>query len=272
MTKSAAIQMISSPHVEDNLHLAEKLIAEVAEAGCQLVTLPENFAIMGLNEFDKVKVREQDGQGPIQDFLAHTSKKYGIWIVAGTTPMWSQYENKVRAACLIYNDSGECVARYDKVHLFDVDVPNTGESYKESSSIECGDQPLVIDTPFGRLGVAICYDLRFPEFSRLLSREGLDILVAPAAFTAKTGAAHWEVLLRARAIENLCYVIAPNQGGRLQNGRETYGHSMVIDPWGNILDCYKTGNGYACGEIDLDKLKQTRAAFPVLQHRRFFTA
>ncbi len=272
MTKCVAIQMISSPEVSENLKLAEKLIAEAAREGAQLITLPENFAIMGLNEFDKVKVREQEGAGPIQEYLSATAKKYAVWIVAGTMPMWSADDNKVRAACLIYNAQGEQVARYDKVHLFDVDVPDTGESYKESASIECGEEPLVIDTPFGRLGVAICYDVRFPEFSRILSRQGLDILVVPAAFTAETGAAHWEVLLRARAIENLCYVIAPNQGGLLKNGRKTFGHSMVIDPWGAIQDCYKTGNGYAMGEIDLEKLNKTRNAFPVLQHRRFFTA
>ncbi len=229
MTLCAAIQMASGPQVSANLLEAEKQIAEAVNAGAKLVALPENFAIMGMNEYDKVKVAEADGQGPIQEFLAATAKKYGIWIVGGTMPMQASVPNKVRAACLIYNDQGERVARYDKVHLFDVSVPDTAEEYRESDSVEAGEGSCVIDTPFGRLGVAVCYDLRFPEFFRPMARKGLDILVIPSAFTAKTGAAHWEVLLRARAIENLCYVLAPNQGGFHINGRQTYGHSMVID-------------------------------------------
>lgn len=272
MTICAAIQMASSPNVSSNLLQAEKLIGEAAKAGAKLIALPENFAIMGHHELDKVKVREQDGSGPIQDFLANVAKKYGIWLVGGTIPLAADHDNKVRAACLIYNDRGERVARYDKVHLFDVSVPDTDEVYRESDSIEPGDKSLVIDTPFGKLGVAVCYDLRFPEFFRNMAREGLDILVVPAAFTAETGAAHWEVLLRARAIENLCYVIAPNQGGFHINGRQTFGHSMIIDPWGVLLDCYKTGSGFVSADIDRERLEKTRKSFPVLEHRRFFCA
>jgi predicted amidohydrolase len=269
MSKCAAIQMASSPNVGSNLLEAEKLIAEAAKAGAKLVALPENFALMGEHELDKIRIKETDGQGPIQNFLAETSAKYGVWIVGGTMPIAGDAENKVRAACLIYNDRGERVARYDKMHLFDVSVPGTNEVYRESDSIEAGARPLVFDTPFGRIGIAVCYDLRFPEFFREMARMGMEILVIPSAFTAETGAAHWELLLRARAVENLCYIIAPNQGGFHINGRKTFGHSMIVDPWGVVLDCYKTGGGFVMADIDLERLEKVRAAFPVLQHRRF---
>ncbi|MEI6333632.1 MAG: carbon-nitrogen hydrolase family protein [Methylococcaceae bacterium] len=270
MTKCAAIQMASSPTISVNLQEAEKLIAAAATAGAKLVALPENFALMGNHETDKLKAKEVDGSGPIQDFLATVAKKYAVWVVGGTIPMATDDSNKVRAACLIYNDQGERVGRYDKVHLFDVNVPGTQEVYRESDSIEPGTEPQIFDTPFGRLGVAVCYDLRFPEFFRKMSVQGVDILVVPSAFTAETGAAHWEVLLRARAVENLCYVIAPNQGGLHSNGRKTFGHSMIIDPWGIVLDCYKTGSGYVMAEIDPERLEKVRGAFPVLNHRCFF--
>jgi len=271
MSKCAAIQMASSPSVSSNLWEAEKLIAEAAKAGAKLVALPENFALMGDHELDKIKAKEPDGSGPIQTFLATVAKKYAVWVIGGTIPIAGDDDNKVRAACVIYNDQGERVARYDKMHLFDVNVPGTSEVYRESDSIEQGSQPLIIDTPFGRLGVAVCYDLRFPEFFRKLSSQGVEILVIPSAFTAETGAAHWELLLRARAVENLCYVIAPNQGGFHLNGRRTFGHSMIIDPWGVVLDCYKTGGGFVCADIDLERLEKVRSAFPVLNHRRYLS-
>jgi predicted amidohydrolase len=269
MSKCAAIQMASSPNVGSNLLEAEKLIAEAAKAGAKLVALPENFALIGEHELDKIRIKEIDGQGPIQNFLSETAAKYGVWIVGGTMPIAGDAEHKVRAACLIYNDRGERVARYDKMHLFDVSVPGTNEVYRESDSIEAGPRPLVFDTPFGRIGVAVCYDLRFPEFFREMARMGMEILVIPSAFTAETGAAHWELLLRARAVENLCYIIAPNQGGFHINGRKTFGHSMIVDPWGVVLDCYKTGGGFVVADIDLERLEKVRTAFPVLQHRRF---
>ncbi len=270
MTICAAIQMASGPQVSANLLEAEKLIAEAAKSGAKLVALPENFAIMGINEFDKIKVLETDGNGPIQDFLSTIAKKYNVWVVGGTIPMAADQDNKVRAACLIYDDQGSRIARYDKIHLFDVSVPDSSEEYRESDSVEAGNEFCVIDTPFGVLGVAVCYDLRFPEFFRSMSKQDLDIIVIPSAFTAKTGAAHWEVLLRARAIENLCYVIAPNQGGFHKNGRQTYGHSMIVNPWGVVLDCYKTGSGFVSGNIEKNRLEKTRASFPVLEHRRYF--
>ena len=269
MFKCAAIQMASGPSVSFNLLEAEKLIAEAVKTGAKLIALPENFALMGNRERDKLAVKEADGHGPIQNFLSNTAKKFGIWLVGGTMPIAGDDESKVRASCLVYNDEGERVARYDKIHLFDVMVPGTDEVYRESDSIEAGTKILVLDSPFGKLGIAVCYDLRFPEFFRQMQQQGMEILIIPSAFTAKTGAAHWEVLLRARAIENLCYVIAPNQGGFHLNGRKTYGHSMILDPWGAVLDCYKMGAGFVSAEIDLEQVAKVRAAFPVLNHRRF---
>ncbi len=269
MIRCAAIQMASGPSVSSNLLEAEKLIAEAAKTGAKLVALPENFAMMGDREIDKIKIKEVDGTGPIQHFLSTVAKKYAVWVVGGTIPVAGDNENKVRAACLIYNEKGERVGRYDKNHLFDVNVPGTDEVYRESDSIERGDHTLVLDSPFGKLGFAVCYDLRFPEFFRKLVAQGMEILIIPSAFTEKTGSAHWEVLLRARAVENLCYVIAPNQGGFHLNGRKTYGHSMIIDPWGAVLDCYKTGAGFVSAELDLERLGKVRSAFPVLSHRRY---
>lgn len=269
MSKCAAIQMASGPSVKANLMEADKLIAEASKAGAKLVALPENFALMGNKETDKLDVKELDSKGPIQDFLASAAKKYNVWIVGGTMPIAGNDQKRIRAACHVYDNRGERIARYDKIHLFDVNIPGSGDVYRESDSIEAGKEALIVDTPFGRLGVAVCYDLRFPELFRGMSQKGVDILVIPAAFTAETGAAHWEVLLRARAIENLCYVIAPNQGGFHLNGRKTFGHSMIVDPWGMVLDCYKTGGGFVIADIDLDHLEKVRTAFPVLKHRRF---
>lgn len=270
MSICAAIQMASSPSISANLLEAEKLIAEAAKAGAKLVALPENFALMGESEFDKIKQKEKDGFGPIQEFLARVAEKYSIWIVGGTIPLEARDENKILAACLVFNAQGERVARYDKIHLFDVSVPDTDEVYRESDTIAEGDHDLVIDSPFGKLGIAVCYDLRFPEMFREMVNQGMEVLIIPSAFTEETGSAHWELLLKARAVENLCYVIAPNQGGFHINGRKTFGHSMVIDPWGVVLDCYKTGGGFVSADIDIEKIYKVRTAFPVLEHRRIF--
>lgn len=267
-TICAAIQMASSPNVSANLMEAGRLVAKAAEAGARLVVLPENFALMGLHDTDKLAHAESEGSGPIQEALARMAVQNGVWVVGGTMPIAGNAPRKVRAACLILDDNGTQVARYDKIHLFDVNVPGSEEQYRESETIEAGEQPLVIPTPFGRLGVAICYDLRFPELFRQMTDAGLDLLAVPSAFTAKTGAAHWELLIRARAVENLCYVIAPNQGGFHVNGRETFGHSMIVGPWGDILACLPSGAGMACGEIDLEQIAKVRRAFPVLEHRR----
>lgn len=265
----AAVQMASSPNVGANLLEAERLIESAVVQKAQLVVLPENFALMGMSESDKLAIAEEDGQGPIQDFLSRTAERLKIWLVGGTMPIKAK-PGKVRASCLVYDDKGARVGRYDKIHLFDVDVPGTDETYRESSTIDAGEQSLVIDAPFGRLGIAICYDLRFPEQFRQMAERGLDLLAVPAAFTAQTGAAHWELLVRARSVENLCYTVAAGQGGFHVNGRETYGHSMIVDPWGKTLSSLASGAGVVCAEIDRDRLDKVRAAFPVLTHRRLW--
>lgn len=267
MKKVAAIQMASGPNVSANLIEAERLITTAVESGAQLVVLPENFAIMGMDETDKVAVREQEGSGQIQNFLANNANRHGIWLVGGTVPLVAKASDKVRAACLLFNDAGERVARYDKVHLFDVNIEESGERYNESATIEAGEEVVVVDTPFGRLGIAICYDLRFPELFRQMLDQQVEVIALPSAFTAITGKAHWESLVRARAIENLSYVIAAAQGGFHVNGRETYGNSMIVDPWGTVLDCLPNGSGVISADIDNERLRSTRQNFPALEHR-----
>ncbi len=268
MSKIAAIQMASGPNVSANLIEAGRLIEKAVAAEAGLVVLPENFAIMGLSEEDKVAVREREGEGPIQEFLAKQAERHGIWIVGGTIPLESSVPDKIRAACLVYDAKGRQVARYDKIHLFDVALRESGEEYNESATIEPGDELVVVDTPFGRLGLAVCYDLRFPELFRSLVEEGAELIALPAAFTAITGKAHWEVLVRARAIENLCYIAASAQGGYHVSGRHTHGDSMIVDPWGVVLDRLNNGSGIVVGEIDCEQLRNTRRTFPVLEHRR----
>jgi nitrilase len=264
----AAIQMASGPNVKANLEEAEKLIKTAVQQEAELVVLPENFAIMGLSEMDKVAIAEPPGEGPIQQFLSQQARKYEVWIVGGTIPIESNVAGKVFSASLLYNDKGDMVARYDKIHLFDVVLEASKESYNESETIESGDDVVVVDTPFGKLGMAICYDLRFPELFRAMADVGMEICVLPSAFTSLTGKAHWESLLRARAIENLCYMVAPDQGGYHINGRETHGDSMIIDPWGVVLNRLPHGTGVVVSDIDLEKLRKTRKNFPALQHKR----
>ncbi len=267
MTTVACIQMASGPNVGANLLEAERLIGVAADKGARLIVLPENFAIMGKEESDKLAVRESPGDGPIQEFLSHQAARHGIWLVGGTIPMQASSENKILAACLLYDDKGRQVARYDKIHLFDVSVVGSDESYTESDTIEAGSGTVVLDTPFGRLGLAICYDLRFPELFRALVDQGMEIIALPSAFTAITGKAHWESLVRARAIENLCFVLAAAQGGYHVNGRETYGHSMIVDPWGQVMNELANGSGLVCTDIDLKQLRNIRRTFPCLEHR-----
>ncbi|WP_139558939.1 carbon-nitrogen hydrolase family protein [Methylotetracoccus oryzae] len=262
-----AVQMASSPNVGANLLEAERLIESAAAQKARIVVLPENFALMGMSESDKLAVAEEDGKGPIQDFLSRTAERLKIWLFGGTMPIKAS-AGKVWASCLVYDDRGQRVGRYDKIHLFDVDLPGSDESYRESSTIDAGQNSVVLDSPFGRIGVAICYDLRFPEQFRQMAESGLDLLIVPAAFTAQTGAAHWDLLVRARSVENLCYTIAANQGGFHVNGRETYGHSMIVDPWGKTLASLASGSGVVCAEIDRERLEKVRTAFPVLTHRR----
>ncbi len=267
MTMLAAIQMISEPEVDANLATAAEWLAQAADRGAQLAVLPENFARMGHRDRDLLAVQETPGAGPIQDFLAEQAARHRLWLVGGTIPLCTPAGQRVRAACLLFDDQGRQVARYDKVHLFDVQVVGSQERYAESATIEAGDRYVVADTPFGRLGLAVCYDLRFPEQFRAMVDQGMDILALPAAFTASTGAAHWETLLRARAIENQCIVIAAGQGGRHANGRETFGDSLVIDPWGLILNRLAWGPGLVMARLDRAFLAQIRQQFPSLQHR-----
>ena len=260
--------MASGPNVTANLEEAEKLIQIAVQQGAELVVLPENFAIMGMTETDKVGIAQKMGSGQLQDYLAEQSRKHEIWLVGGTIPLESDSPDKVSAACLLYNDKGEMVTRYDKIHLFDVTIEDSNESYNESETIAPGNKIVVTDTPFGRLGLAVCYDLRFPELFRAMADEGMEICAIPSAFTNQTGKAHWESLLRARAIENLCFVIAADQGGYHVNGRETFGDSMIIDQWGTITNRLPNGTGVVVSNINLSRLENTRKAFPVLTHKR----
>lgn len=269
MSKVAAIQMASGPNVKANLAEAEKLIKIAVQQEAELVVLPENFAIMGLAETDKVKVAEDVGSGLLQDFLQEQAKKHNIWLVGGTIPIRSSEPDKVLAACLLLNSQGEQVARYDKIHLFDVTIEASNESYTESETITPGDKIVVVDTPFGRLGLAVCYDLRFPELFRAMIDLGMEVCVLPSAFTSLTGRVHWESLLRSRAIENLSYIIAADQGGYHVGGRETHGDSMIIDPWGSVLNRLPHGAGVVVADIDIARLEHTRKMFPALNHKRF---
>lgn len=263
IVRVAAVQMASGPNVSANLDEAERLIEMAVAAGAKLVALPEFFAIMGMKDTDKVHVREAEGKGPIQKFLAAQAKKHGIWLVGGSVPMACDNPKKVRNACMVYDDKGKLVARYDKIHLFGLDLGN--EHYKEQTTIEAGDRVVVVETPFGRLGLSVCYDLRFPELYRAMGC--VDLIVVPAAFTATTGKAHFETLIRARAIENLAYVIAPAQGGYHISGRETHGDSMIVDPWGNILDRLPRGSGVVVAGVNRAYQESLRKSLPALKHR-----
>lgn len=266
----AALQMNSGADVAANLDQAEALLREAAAAGACLAALPENFAFMGERDRDKLAYGEADGQGPIQDRLSALARELDLWIVAGTLPIRQENGERVYAACCVYDSDGTRVARYDKVHLFDIEVPGSGgERYRESASIAPGEpQAVVVDTPAGRLGLSVCYDLRFPELYRRLSAAGAELLCVPAAFTVKTGEAHWELLLRARAVENLCYVIAPGQCGTHPGGRGTYGHSLIVEPWGRVLSCREQQTGVVLAERDAATQQELRRGFPALSHRR----
>jgi deaminated glutathione amidase len=267
--KVAAIQMTSGPEVAANLEQAAALLAEAAARGARLAALPENFCFMGLKDADKRAVAEPDGHGPVQDFLAATARRLRLWIVGGTVPLVAAADGRVAAACLVYDSDGARAARYDKIHLFDVDLPGRAESYRESAHVAPGARAALLDTPVGRLGLSVCYDVRFPELYRHLSAEGAQLLSVPSAFTSPTGRAHWETLLRARAIENLCYVVAPAQSGFHASGRETHGDSMIVDYWGRVLQRLPRGSGCAVADIDLAAQANVRESFPALAHRTF---
>ena len=263
VTRIAAVQLASGPNVKGNLQEAGRLIEMAVTQGAALVALPEYFAIMGMRDNDKVKVREKPGAGPIQEFLSTTARKHGIWLAGGSVPLECASPDKVRNSCLVYDDKGRLAARYDKIHLFGFEMGK--EHYAEERTIEPGKDVVTVDAPFGRLGLSICYDLRFPELYRAM--KPVDIILVPSAFTETTGKAHWETLIRARAIENLAYVLAPAQGGYHLNGRETHGDSMIVDPWGVVLDRLPRGSGVVVAGVNLQHLANLRQSLPALTHR-----
>jgi nitrilase len=268
-TRLATIQMTSTADVASNLVQARMHLETAARQGAKLAVLPENFAFMAADESARVRIAEADGSGPIQDFLARAARECGLWIVGGTIPLASEESGRPYAACCVWDDEGRRVGRYDKIHLFDVRVPDSTEAYRESKRTTAGSTPLVLTTPFGRLGVAVCYDLRFPELFRSMLDCEVDVIALPAAFTQRTGQAHWHTLIKARAIENLCYMVAAAQTGEHPGGRLTYGHSMIVGPWGEVLAEAPVAPGAVSATIDLDYLQRLRSQFPALSHRRF---
>jgi predicted amidohydrolase len=263
-TRIAAVQMVSGPDVGPNLEAAQRLISRAAAEGARLVALPENFYIIGRHEADKVKVREPDGSGPIQDFLARAAREHRVWLVGGTAPIACGDSTRIRSACLVFDDTGRRVARYDKMHLFRFAAGD--ERYDETRTVEHGTAPVAVNSPFGRLGLSVCYDVRYPELYRALGV--FDAMFVPSAFTVPTGAAHWETLLRARAIENQAYVVAPAQGGTHAGGRRTYGHTMIVDPWGEVLAEQAEGEGIIAAEMDLERLREVQSSLPAHANRR----
>jgi nitrilase len=263
----AAVQMVSGATVAPNLAEAAALIESAAREGARLIALPEYFCLMGMHDSDKLAIGEQDGHGPLQEFLAAQAVRHRVWLVGGTIPLASPAEDRVLNTVLVYDPEGRRAARYDKIHLFS--FQREGESYDEARTIWPGRSPTTFELADGALhlkvGLSVCYDLRFPELYRAM--DAPDLILVPSAFTATTGRAHWEMLLRARAVENLCYVLAPAQGGRHENGRRTYGHSMLIDPWGSVLAQREEGAGVVTGDVDPARIQECRQSLPALAHR-----
>ena len=265
--KIAAIQMVSGTGVQANLAAARTLLAQAADQGAELAVLPEYFCIMGRQDTDKLQVQEPAGSGPVQDFLSRAARELGLWIVGGTLPLATATAGRARNSSLAFAPSGECVARYDKIHLFR--FAQEGETYDETRVLEPGAAPVHFDMAARdgqvyRIGMSICYDLRFPELYRALQA---DVLLVPSAFTFITGQAHWDLLLRARATENLAYVLAAAQGGQHENGRRTWGHSMLVGPWGEVLAVQAEGPGVVMGEVLASRLREVRQRLPALSHR-----
>lgn len=267
-SRIAAIQMTSTQKVPENLKKASQLIEAAAADGAKLIILPEMFSLIGATEAEKLAVGEPIGNGKVQHFLADQAAKHGVWLVGGTTPLLHPTEKKLLAACCIYDAAGKQIACYNKLHLFDAVVQGSETVYQESRITAPGNCIVIVDTPVGRLGVGVCYDIRFPELFRVLFKKGAEIIAIPAAFTVQTGRAHWEVLVRARAIENFCYVAGACQGGVHPGGRETYGHSMIVDPWGVVMTCLPEGEGFIAANIDREKMATLRKNMPILSHCR----
>ncbi len=263
----AALQMTSRADVVVNLGTARRLLALAKDGGACLAVLPENFSFMGRNEAERRAIVERDGDGPVQEALAAMAREFGLWVVAGTQPIAVPGDARPANACVVYDAAGKRAARYDKIHLFDVDLPGGREGYRESANAAPGATPVLVDTPAGRLGLTVCYDLRFPELFRRLVSEGAEIFSVPSAFTGPTGRAHWEILLRARATENLAFVIAAAQSGIHDNDRETYGDSLVADYWGRVLARQPRGSGAVLATLDREGQRATRVSFPALSHR-----
>jgi len=262
--KVAAVQMVSTPDVEQNFSAARRLIQDAARRGARLVLLPEYWPIMGMHESDKIAHAEQSDAGPIQTFMSDAARENDVWLIGGTLPMAAPEGGKVLNTMMVYDPNGNRIARYDKIHLFS--FTKGAESYDEARTIVHGSEVAAFDAPFGRVGLSVCYDLRFPELYRAMGDCAL--IVVPAAFTYTTGKAHWEILLRARAIENQCYVLAAAQGGIHPNGRRTWGHSMLIDPWGEIKAVLPEGEGVVIGEMESLRLSDVRESLPALKHRK----
>jgi deaminated glutathione amidase len=263
--KIAAIQMVSTPDVSHNLQTARRLLEQAAKAGARLAVLPEYFGLMGAHEQDKLHHAESPSEGPMQHMLASTARELGLWVVGGTVPLRSSNLDHVFNSCLVYDPAGQLAARYDKMYLFS--FSHAGEHYNEAATIAPGQVAVAVQAGALRVGLSVCYDLRFPELYRQLMHPPCDLIALPAAFIYTTGLAHWEVLLRARAIENQCYVVAAAQGGLHLNGRRTFGHSMVIDPWGRVLGALPEGEGVVLASVDLERMTAVRAQLPALAHR-----
>jgi len=264
--KIAALQTVATPDVDRNLEASARLIAAAARGGAQLAALPEYFCLMGRRDTDKLAIAEAPGDGPIQGFLAAQAREHGLWLIGGTLPLRADTPERVRNACCVWAPDGTPAARYDKIHLFRFD--NGRESYDEARVLEAGSEPVALQAGALRVGLSVCYDLRFPELYRALCQPPCDVLSVPAAFTYTTGRAHWELLLRARAVENQCYVLAAAQGGMHENGRRTWGHSMIVDPWGEVLAVQPEGEGVVLAEVDPARLSAVRQQLPALAHRK----
>ncbi|MEC8077993.1 MAG: carbon-nitrogen hydrolase family protein [Pseudomonadota bacterium] len=268
MSKVSAIQLNSGPNIKVNLYDVKSYIEQIADTDSKMVVLPENFALMPENDEDYLKHSESLGDGPIQNYISELAGTYKIWIVSGTIPIKSSDKDRVMASTLTFNHKGERVSLYNKIHLFDVTLPKSKDSYNESKYFMPGNHIEVIDTPIGRAGIACCYDLRFPELFRSQHEKEIEVIILPASFTEQTGKVHWDTLVKARAIENLSYVVTSCQGGYHINGKKTYGHTMIVSPWGKTLDSIDKGKGFISSEIDLIQLKSIRQNFPVLDHMK----
>ena len=262
----AALQMVSTPDVDRNLARATELIGEAAAAGASLVALPEYFCLMGQHDRVKLDHAEAPGDGPIQTALADAARRHGVWVIGGTLPLRTASPDRVLNSCHVYGPDGTLAARYDKMHLFRYD--NGREDFDERRVLQAGSEPVAFEAEGLRVGLSICYDLRFPELYRAMMSPPCDLLAVPAAFTYTTGRAHWELLLRARAVENQCYVIAPAQGGVHENGRRTFGHSLIADPWGEVLAMQEEGEGVVMATLDPARIAQVRMQLPALTHRQ----